>query len=118
MLVLVMAQRGRFARGADRNQPVGALFDLPFDEITEGFLVQRAVCREGRNQRRNRTLELRMLHFINPDQFAAPSTALETRPDHSDGSLCPQALSRRIRARLRPVTMHITTNSRCAERFC
>ena len=46
-LVLVMGQRRAFARGADRDEPVGALGDLPIDQVAERFLVDRTVLERG-----------------------------------------------------------------------
>ena len=50
-LVLVVAERGALAGGADRHQPVRALRDLPFDQPLERLLVDLAVL-ERRDQRR------------------------------------------------------------------
>ena len=47
---------GRLAGGADRNQPVGSLRDLPFDQPREGRLVDLAVL-ERRNEGGDGTLE-------------------------------------------------------------
>jgi hypothetical protein len=48
-LVLVMAERGALARGADRDQPVRALGDLPLHEPLERRLIDLAVL-ERRDQ--------------------------------------------------------------------
>jgi hypothetical protein len=42
LLVLVVAERGALAGGADRDQPVRALGDLPLDQPLEG---RRRPCR-------------------------------------------------------------------------
>ena len=55
-LVLGMAQRRRFSRGAAGQQPVRALGDLPFDEVAERALVDLAAV-ERRDQRDIGTLE-------------------------------------------------------------
>ena len=47
LFVLVVGERRAFAGGADRHQAVGALGDLPIDQLTEGFLVDRAVLERG-----------------------------------------------------------------------
>ena len=39
VLVLVVRQRRALAGGADRNQAIGSLGDLPIDQIAEGFFV-------------------------------------------------------------------------------
>ena len=49
-VMLFVGQRRAFAGRADRNEPVGALGDLPIDQPAEGFLVDRAVV-ERRDER-------------------------------------------------------------------
>jgi len=51
-LVFIVAQRRRFARRPDRNKPMAALGELPFDEIPQGGFIERAVFHR-RNKRRN-----------------------------------------------------------------
>ena len=46
-LVLLVRQRRAFAGGADRNQPIGALGDLPVDQGAEGFLIDGPVAEWG-----------------------------------------------------------------------
>ena len=55
--MFVMRQGGAFAGGADRDEAVRALRNLPFDQRTKGRLVNRAADealygakREGRNR--------------------------------------------------------------------
>ena len=47
LLVLLVGQRRAFAGGADRNQPIGALGDLPIDQVAERFLIDGAVLERG-----------------------------------------------------------------------
>src|ERR1700761_8069429 len=47
LLVLVMRQCRAFAGGADGNEAVGALGDLPLDEVAERFLVDGTVLERG-----------------------------------------------------------------------
>ncbi len=49
-LVLRMGERRRLARGADRNQAIGSIVYLPGNEATKGFLVERAIFGEGRDE--------------------------------------------------------------------
>ena len=42
LLVLLVAQRRAFARGADRHQAVGAFSDLPFDQTLECAVIDFA----------------------------------------------------------------------------
>src|SRR5262249_10937970 len=50
LLVLLVRQRRAFARGADRNQAVGALGDLPVHQLAERFFVDPGVP-ERRDER-------------------------------------------------------------------
>ena len=59
LLVLLVGQRRAFARGADRNQAVGALGDLPVHQFAERLLVHRAVL-ERRDERGERSPEPRL----------------------------------------------------------
>src|SRR5205085_5658993 len=45
--------------GTKRHQAVGAIGDLPFDEVAEHLLVDRAVF-EGRDQRGERSAKIRL----------------------------------------------------------
>ncbi len=54
--VLLVAEGGRLTGGADRNQPLGSLRDLPFDQPLEGRLIELAVL-ERRNEGGDGTLE-------------------------------------------------------------
>ncbi len=57
--VLLVRERRALAGGAHRNQPIGALGDLPIDQVAERLLVQRAVA-EGSDERGERALEARL----------------------------------------------------------
>ena len=56
-LVLLMGEGRAFAGGADGDQPLGALRDLPLHQLGELLLVHRAVLPHGRDQRDQRSLE-------------------------------------------------------------
>ena len=56
LLVLVMAERRRFARGPARHEPVRALVDLPLDELLERRRIELAVLERG-DQGRERAFE-------------------------------------------------------------
>src|SRR5581483_691127 len=56
-LVLLVRKRRALAGRADRDEPLGAFRDLPFDMISKRFLVQFAVL-ERCDQRRERSTEL------------------------------------------------------------
>ena len=58
-LMLVVRQRRAFAGGADRHQAVGALGDLPVDQVAERFLVDGTVL-ERRDQRGERASKARL----------------------------------------------------------
>ncbi len=64
-LVLVVAEGGAFAGGADRHQPVRSLRDLPIHQLLERPFVDRAAL-ERRNQRRIRTPKHGLLPIIRP----------------------------------------------------
>ncbi len=51
VLVLLVAERGALAGGADRHEPVRALLDLPLDQALERLVVDLAAL-EGGDQRR------------------------------------------------------------------
>ena len=71
LLVLVMRERRALAGGADRDQSVGALGDLPFDQVAERVLVDRVVP-ERRHQRGERSPEIRLGgHADSPVRSAA-----------------------------------------------
>jgi len=55
--MLVGRHRRRLARRSARNEKVNALLDLPIDEFPERRFVQRAVLREGRDERGTAALE-------------------------------------------------------------
>src|SRR6266511_3358509 len=61
MLVLVMGERRRFSGRPARHQAVGALVDLPLDELLKGLCVNLAVL-ERRDQRRDRASKWRHWH--------------------------------------------------------
>src|SRR5208283_1476426 len=56
-LVLVMRQRGRLARGSDRNHSVRAFADLPVDEAGERLFVDAAIGTHWRDKCDQRSLE-------------------------------------------------------------
>jgi hypothetical protein len=56
LLVFLVAQRRAFAGGADGDQAVAALGDLPFDQRLERLEIDRAVAERG-DQGRHRTAE-------------------------------------------------------------
>ncbi len=60
-LVLVMGERRRFPRGADRHEAGGSLGNLPFHMGGKGLLVDRALAREGRDECGNGSL----IHAMN-----------------------------------------------------
>mmetsp|Transcript_27421 Transcript_27421/g.50473 ORF Transcript_27421/g.50473 Transcript_27421/m.50473 type:complete len:311 (-) Transcript_27421:14-946(-) len=52
-LMFLMGQRWAFARGANGDKTAGALTDMPFDQLLEGFQIQSAVTKrryEGRHR--------------------------------------------------------------------
>ena len=55
--MLLEAQRRRLAGGAARDEAGRALGDLPFDEVAIGALVEAAIGRERRDERRDRSVE-------------------------------------------------------------
>src|SRR3954469_1737965 len=57
--MLIMRERRAFPRGPDRHEAVGALADLPLDQVAEHLLVDRAVF-ERRDQRGKRSPEVRL----------------------------------------------------------
>src|SRR5262249_55165738 len=59
LLVLGMRQRRALAGGADRDESIGALGDLPFDQIAERALVDRIALERG-DQRGERSPEIRL----------------------------------------------------------
>jgi hypothetical protein len=89
-LVLLVAQGGGLAGGADRHQAVHAAGDLALDQGHEGFLVHRAVA-EWRDQRRNDALERRMSHDL---QFAVRNAPRRLRPEDGGGQYVPPPMSR------------------------
>ena len=80
-LVLVMAEGRRFAGRAAGHQAVGALVDLPVDEVSESLLVDRAVV-ERRDQRDERSVEHGFLReaFNSQRTIQAPAAPGNNRP--------------------------------------
>ena len=56
-------ERGRFARGAARHQPVRAFLDLPGHELLEALLIDRSVLERG-DQRDERPGEHGFLRIL------------------------------------------------------
>ena len=59
LLVLLVRQRRALAGGADRDEAIGALGDLPVDQAAESLLVERAVPERG-DERGERAPEARL----------------------------------------------------------
>lgn len=62
LVVLLMRHRGALAGGAEREDAVGAVFDLEFDEAVERFEVDASVVVEWRYERDDRPFKMLHVH--------------------------------------------------------
>ncbi len=77
LLVLLVRERRALARGADRDEAVGALGDLPLHQVTECLLVDRPVLNGVTSVVNDpRTLVLAAMAVLDPLVGAAPAAAV------------------------------------------